>query len=128
MSRGVDLVVGASIVWIDFLMPFKTHQVKSPQSGILVFSCDGKNIIPRGPINDDRQQSRSGARPVFDTSRHFGECRSKPRRVSDRRVTDVAVRNCKNENRFLNLQSRPALQRSLSSTPLRISRIATTAR
>ena len=38
MSWGVGLVVGALIIWIDFPMPFKTHQVKSPRSGILVFS------------------------------------------------------------------------------------------
>jgi hypothetical protein len=37
MSWGVDLVAGALIIWIDFPMPFKTHQVKSPRSGIPLF-------------------------------------------------------------------------------------------
>src|SRR5215831_1737961 len=57
MSGGVGLVAGASIVWIDFLMPFKTHQEKSPRSGIL------SDFLRRGltPIFD-RQL------PAFDSS------------------------------------------------------------
>ncbi len=49
MSRGVDLVVGASIVWIDFLMPLKTHQEKPPRSGILVFAARSKKCRSRMP-------------------------------------------------------------------------------
>ena len=37
-EQGAGVLVGASFVRIDFLMPLKTHQVKSPRSGILVFA------------------------------------------------------------------------------------------
>src|SRR5215467_4726722 len=37
-NEGVGFLVGASFIWIDFPMPFKTHQAKPPRSGILSFS------------------------------------------------------------------------------------------
>ena len=47
MSRGVGPVVDASVVWIDFLMPLKTHQEKAPRSGILVLVARQKQCRPK---------------------------------------------------------------------------------
>ena len=41
MSRGVELWVGASIVRIDFLMPFKTHQEKAAAKRHPFFAATG---------------------------------------------------------------------------------------
>jgi hypothetical protein len=60
MSEGVGLVVGAFVVRIDFLMPFKTHQWMLPRSGVLVFAVRWKKRGLRMPY-----KRRSAGRPTW---------------------------------------------------------------